>query len=67
MCTKEEQSMNRKHRIYWKILRPIGILFAKLKFGYTYEVAKNLPDNYIVLSNHTTDFDPIFVTASFPK
>ena len=67
MCTKEEQSMNRKHRIYWKILRPIGILFAKLKFGYTYEVAKNLPDNYIVLSNHTTDFDPIFVAASFPE
>lgn len=59
--------MNRKHRIYWKLIRPIGILFAKMKFGYTYEVAKNLPDNYIVLSNHTTDFDPIFVAASFPK
>jgi len=59
--------MNRKHRIYWKLIRPIGILFLKLKFGYRYEVAKDLPENYIVLSNHTTDFDPIFVAASFPK
>jgi len=60
-------SMNRKHRIYWKLIRPIGILFLKIKFGYRYEVAKDLPDNYIVLSNHTTDFDPIFVAASFPR
>ncbi len=59
--------MNRKHRIYWKIVRPIGILFTKIKFGYTYEVAKDLPDNYIVLSNHVTDFDPIFLAASFPR
>ncbi len=59
--------MNRKHRIYWKLIRPIGILFTKIKFGYTYEVAKDLPENYMVLSNHTTDFDPIFVAASFPE
>ena len=59
--------MNRKHRIYWKIVRPIGILFSKIKFGYTYKVARNLPENYIVLSNHTTDFDPIFVASSFPR
>ena len=26
-----------------------------------------MPDNYIVLSNHVTDYDPILVALSFPK
>lgn len=56
-----------KHQIIYGCLRPLVALFLKLKFGYTYEVAKNLPDTYIVLSNHTTDYDPIFVGVSFPK
>lgn len=56
-----------KHQLLYGILRPLAALFVRFKFGYTYEVAKNLPDNYIVLSNHTTDYDPIFVGASFPK
>ena len=30
-------------------------------------MAKNLPDKYIVLSNHVTDFDVLFVAASFPR
>lgn len=56
-----------KHQIIWSILRPPVSLFLKLKFGYTYEKAKNLPETFIVLSNHTTDYDPIFVAMSFPK
>lgn len=56
-----------RHQILYSILRPLAALFVRLKFGYTYEVAKDLPDNYIVLSNHVTDYDPIFVGASFPK
>lgn len=54
-----------RHKIIWKILRPLVIAFLYIKFGYTFKVAKNLPDNYIVLSNHNTDFDPLFVGASF--
>ena len=49
----------------YKLLRPLVILLLKCVFGYTYETAKNLPANYIVLSNHTTDFDPLLVGASF--
>ena len=56
-----------RHQILYGILRPLAALFVRFKFGYTYEKAKNLPDNYIVLSNHTTDYDPIFVGASFPR
>ncbi|MBE6823922.1 MAG: 1-acyl-sn-glycerol-3-phosphate acyltransferase [Ruminococcaceae bacterium] len=57
--------MNRTRKIYWKILRPLVIVFLFIKFGYTFNVAENLPDNYIVLSNHNTDFDPLFVGVSF--
>lgn len=49
------------------ILRPLVIVFLFIKFGYRFKVAKNLPDNFIVLSNHNTDFDPLFVGASFRK
>ena len=59
--------MKKRHKIVWSILRaPVG-LFLKLKFGYKYEVAKDLPDNYIVLSNHVTDWDPVFVGVSFKR
>ena len=30
-------------------------------------MAENLPDTYIVLSNHTTDYDPVLVAASFKR
>lgn len=57
--------MNKKHIRFYKILRPLVIVFLKCKFGYRYQKAKNLPDNYIVLSNHATDYDPLFVGVSF--
>ena len=56
-----------KQQIIWTILRSLVYPYVKLKFGYTYEKAKDLPETYIVLSNHTTDFDPIFVGMSFPR
>ena len=56
-----------KQQIIWTILRSLVYPYVKIKFGYTYEKAKDLPETYIVLSNHTTDFDPIFVGLSFPK
>lgn len=60
--------MNKKHVFFYKFLRPLVILFLKIKFGYTYTCPKNeLPENYIVLSNHVTDYDPVFVGAAFPK
>ena len=59
--------MNKKHVFFYTLIRPLAALFVKLKFGYTYEVAKELPENYLVLSNHTTDYDLVFVAASFPR
>ena len=59
--------METRYKIAWACLLPPVRLFLKLKFGYKYKMAKNLPDNYIVLSNHVTDFDPLFVGSSFSK
>lgn len=62
-------SSNKLHRFYWKLLHLPVELFIKLKFGYKYKKpkTKELPDTYIVLSNHVTDYDPIFVGMSFRK
>lgn len=59
--------MSKKHRFIWGLLRPpVGLVFRTF-FRYKYEIAKDLPENYIVLSNHTTDFDPILVGLAFKK
>lgn len=59
--------MSKKHTFFYQLVRPLVIVFLWIKFGYTYKVPKNLPDTYMVLSNHTTDYDPLFVAASFPR
>ncbi len=56
-----------RHIFFWKALRwPVSV-FLRIKFGYRFKFARNLPENYIVLSNHATDFDPLFVGVSFRK
>ena len=57
----------KRHKFYYKFLVPLTTLFCRIKFGYTYEKAKDLPENYIVLSNHLTDYDMLFVGASFSR
>lgn len=59
--------MTAVHVATWVILRPLVRLFLFLKFGYRSEKPVNLPDNYIVLSNHATNFDPLFVAVAFPQ
>ena len=59
--------MRTKQNILFALLRPLVVAFLKITFGYTFDKAKDLPNNYIVLSNHTTDFDPLLVAASFRK
>ena len=59
--------MNKRHIFIWKLVRPLVILFAKIRFGFKYKKAENLPDKYIVLSNHVTDYDMVFLICSFPR
>ena len=57
----------RRHKFFWPTLRAVVSGFLRLKFGYRTQIAENLPEQYIVLSNHTTDWDPLLVGASFKK
>lgn len=59
--------MKKRMKFFWWLLRAPIAVFLKIKFGYTYKIAKNLPDHYVVLSNHVTDFDPVLVSVSFKK
>lgn len=59
--------LNRKHIVFYTLLRPLVILFLKIRFNFRYKVAKDLPEKYIVLSNHATDYDMLLVGASFRR
>lgn len=56
-----------RHQWIYKTLRVLLGPYLKHKFQFTYEeaIVKHRP--YIVLSNHTTDWDPFLVGLSFPE
>ena len=64
---KKKKAVLFRHNFFWRLLRPPVALFLRIKFGYRFKYAKNLPENYIVLANHATDFDPLFVGVSFRR
>ena len=57
----------KRHQLIYKLIRPLVILFMKLRFGYTYEKAPKIDGNYIVISNHTTDYDMCILASSFSE
>ena len=57
----------RRHKFAYRLVMPFVRLFLKLKFGYKFDKPGELPENYIVLSNHTTDFDMLFVGAGMKR
>ena len=59
--------MKKRHVIFYKVARILVMIFTKIRFGYRFQVAKDLPENYIVISNHATDYDVLFVAMSFRK
>jgi len=62
--------MKRRHKLFYKIFRPLAKIYLKLKFSYKYKTHKKekpLPENYIVLSNHATDYDPVLLGVAFKR
>lgn len=59
--------MKKRHIFFYNFFHPFVFLFIKLKFDFRFKVAKNLPETYIVLSNHNTDYDMLLVGLSFPR
>lgn len=58
---------NKWHAFFYETFQPLAVLYIKCLFDYKYESASKKDENYIVLSNHVSDYDPIFVAASFRK
>lgn len=59
--------MNKKHQIIYSILRAIVSVYLFIKFRYRKEMATDLPENYIVVANHLTNWDSLFVATAFKK
>lgn len=59
--------MNKRHKYFYEIARYLIELIVKIKFGYKCEKPENLPENYIVLANHTTDWDALMVGSAFKR
>lgn len=59
--------MTRKHRFFYRLLRPLVVVFLFFKFGYRYKSIGKIKGPYIVLANHTTDWDPLFVGVASKK
>lgn len=60
--------MKRRHKVFYAILQPLVSLFLKIRFGYKFICnRRELPPNYIVLSNHATDYDVVLVGAALRR
>ena len=57
--------MNKRHKYFYKFGRLITTIIVKIKFGFKCEKPQNLPENYIVLANHVTDWDAILIASAF--
>ncbi|MDR1589017.1 MAG: 1-acyl-sn-glycerol-3-phosphate acyltransferase [Oscillospiraceae bacterium] len=53
--------MRLRHKIIYGLLRRPAELFLRLRFGYTHAPAPGLKPPYLVLANHTTNYDPVMV------
>ena len=59
--------MNKRHVAIYRILRPLAALFIHVRFRFRSEKPKNLPKQYMLLSNHATDYDPVLIASAFPE
>lgn len=65
---KKKNWVKKRHQIFHTILKPLVKLFLHIYFNIRlakYKLKKG--ENILVLSNHQTDFDPIFISACYNK
>lgn len=55
------------HHGFYKFARFLLTPVVRYRFNYQFETAHPKHHPYIVLSNHTTNWDPLMVSASFPR
>lgn len=55
----------KRHRIIMKMLRIPVTIFGRLKFNFKGNPVKGLPEPFILISNHTTFYDMLFIGSRF--
>ncbi len=61
------QNKIKRHLFFYKLLRPVAYLVCKAVLNYSCKPAPEVDGPYIVLANHTTNWDPVLVACSFKK
>lgn len=57
----------RRHAVFYSVMRWLLSPWLKGYFHLAAEPAPAVPAPYLVIANHTTDFDSLFVALSFPQ
>jgi len=56
-----------RHRMVYKFIRALLIPYLRLRFHYRCQKSNTLPSPALILANHNTDWDPMFLSIGFPK
>lgn len=64
----KNKAIYKRYTFYWKFFKPLVALFALSK-GYRWKGRLKMKkgDSYIILSNHVTQFDGVFLALSFSR
>ena len=54
------------HRIVFSVGRFLAAPFLRLKFRYSYDMLPDIKGPYLLLANHNTDYDPLFLGVACP-
>lgn len=61
----KKKYIKRRHHVLFRILRPVGVILAKL-YHCTYDIFPiKKGQNYLILSNHQATLDPVYLCMSF--
>lgn len=68
MAKKKKTWVRKRHVFFKKLLHVCFNIPMKIKYGYKYEKFKiKKGETYVVVCNHTTTLDPIFLNLAFNK
>ena len=55
------------HFFYFRILMPVFLWWLGSHFEMTYPETPELPDHFLLISNHVTNFDPFLIGTSLRR
>ena len=65
--SKKNRWCKLRHKILFALLRPLFVIFFRIKYRLKTKMVKMDDEGSIILSNHVTALDPIIIAAKFKK